>query len=471
VTWAAATDRSRVLAPRRLLLLLAGVGALVAGVLITALLTTVSPLAPLVVVGAVGYVALCVASPAWALVVVGLLIPLESYHVPLGAALGTLSPARAALLVVALGYGARALLWPSRVVFPSLQDTAAIALLLSLLPGLMLGTSFVTVAKVGVNWTAYFIASLAVRALSGRELRRVLLGLGIGGGILGAEGVLSYISAGGAHVSNGGAAVYGRAAAGLADSNYYGGLLLLLLVPLLGIAVRERQRWRLVAALAVLLAVLGVVLSLSRGATLALIVAVGIVLAAWSSSRRASAAILVALVALTAFNAGPILRSRQVQVVGERLSSVSTASSNNTRPLLWKNSIQIMERHPEGVGALGFVTEAERRGLTERGLPLEHAHNSYLNIGVELGLFGLLAFLALLGQVLVQLWREFRLADPRTQALAAGLGAALTGYALQSLTVSLYAVQLIQAVFFILVGASLALPRLRQPPSAAAQRP
>jgi O-antigen ligase len=102
---------------------------------------------------------------------------------------------------------------------------------------------------------------------------------------------------------------------------------------------------------------------------------------------------------------------------------------------------------------------------------LEHAHNSYLNIGVELGLFGLLAFLALLGQVLVQLWREFRLADPRTQALAAGLGAALIGYALQSLTVSLYAVQLIQAVFFILVGASLALPRLRQPPSATAQRP
>lgn len=437
-----------------------GTAALVLGVLATAVLSRLSPLAPLVVVGGLAFVATSVLSPSWALFVVGLLVPLEGYQASLGG-LGSLSPARAALLVVAAGYGLRALLWPDRVVFPSLTDAPAVTLLLAVLPGLAFGVSLVTVAKVELNWVAYAVVALAVRSLSGPEVRRVLLGLGLGGGILGLEGVLGYLASGGAHLSQGGAAVYGRAAAGLADSNYYGGLLLLLLVPLLALAVRERHHWRPLAWGTVLLAALGLVLSLSRGAMLALFLSVAVVLSAWASSRRWTLAVLIALLSAVALNAGPLLQSQQVQVVSERLSTVTKASSNNTRPLLWRNSLQIIEQHPEGIGALNFVVEAERRGLTEQGSPLEHAHNSYLNIAVELGVVGLLAFLALLGQAFTVLWREYRTRDPRTQALSVGIAAALAGYAFQSLTVSLYAVQLIHAVFFILVGAALGLPRLR----------
>lgn len=444
-----------------------GLGALLIGIAVTSALFQLSPLAPLALFALLAFAALCVASPAGSLFVVGLLMPFEGLQVPLGSALGALSPARAALLMVAAGYCARALLWPDRVTFPGLRDLPAVALILSVLPGLLLGVSLVTVAKVEVNWIAYFVVALAVRAMDARELRLVLLGLGTGGGLLGASGVISYVSSGGAHISDEGAAVYGRAAAGLTDSNYYGGLLLLLLVPLLAIAVRERHRWRLAAWVAVALATTGLILSLSRGAILALVLAVSVVLAAWASSRRWTMALLVVLLGALSLNAGPLLQSREVQVVGQRLSSVSASTTNNTRPLLWSNSLDIIQKHPEGVGALEFVTQAEQRGLTELGLPLEHAHNSYLNIGVELGVFGLLAFLALLSQSLRACWLEYRRRDPRTEALAVGLGAALIGYAFQSLTVSLYAVQLIHAVFFILVGASLGLAGLR----AANQRP
>lgn len=452
-----------VTSPRGLVTGALALGALVTGIAATAALFQLSPAAPLVAVGAVAFTALSVLAPAGSLFVVGLLLPFEGFQIPLGSALGALSPARAALLVVAAGYCARALLWPERVTTPGLKDVPAVALLLSVLPGLVIGVSLVTVAKVELNWIAYFVVALAVRSMDGRGVRLVLLGLGAGGAVLGANGLINYLSSGGARISNGGAAVYGRAAAGLTDSNYYGGLLLLVLVPLLAVVVRERHRWRLPAAAAVAFGTAGLVLSLSRGAILALFLAVSVVLAAWSSSRRWTVALLVVLLATLSLNAGPLLHSREVQVVGQRLSSVSTSTTNNARPLLWKNSLDIMQRHPEGVGALEFVTQAEQRGLTEQGLPLEHAHNSYLNIGVELGLFGLLAFLALLAQSLLACWREYRRHDARTEALAVGLGAALVGYAFQSLTVSLYAVQLIHAVFFILVGASLGLARLRTP--------
>lgn len=85
-----------------------------------------------------------------------------------------------------------------------------------------------------------------------------------------------------------------------------------------------------------------------------------------------------------------------------------------------------------GMGAFEQVTEMlYPLIITPPGVP--HAHNLLLQIAVDLGVPGLIAWLGILGTVLVACWRAYRSADPVLRALGAGLLAsqvALLGHGL-----------------------------------------
>lgn len=445
--------------PGRAGLAVLGAGVAVLGGAASALLDSrLHPLVPAALVVGVLLAWLTVTRPAIVLALALTLSPLEALQLPLGP--GALSPTEAALLVVALGWIARAVSGHGRTVWPGWGDAPVIALILLVLPSAVLGSELADVAKTAVMWSAFYLAFLVAKALDRRETVLVLVALVLGAGVLGAQGVLGYVSSGGASVSAGGAAVSGRASSGIDDPNYYAAYLQLAAIPALGLVIGLRGRWRGLALAAVLACVAGIVLSLSRGATLGLVLALVLLLSAWSRSRRFAVAAVVALAATLAVNAGPLISSGVYQTVSTRLSSLTAGqSSTNTRLDLWKGALSLVQQHPEGIGIARFETHAGRMGLVERGAPLSHAHNSYLNLAAELGVAGLVALLLWLGVVARGLWRELRRRRPESFAFAVGLSAALAGWAFQSLTVTLYQVQVIWGTLFVLAGLAAALPR------------
>jgi O-antigen ligase len=437
-----------------------GIATVTTGLIVALGCYLVGPLPVMLAAGALGYLALATFRPDLGLLGAVALAPFESVQLPL-AGLGGLSPTEGAFVALAVGWTVR-LAQGRPVATPQLVDLPAVVFVVALLPGIALGAPVTVVAKLFIMWAAFFIVSLVARELTRSQIRRLLVTLAAVGAVLGGLGALSYLQGGGAQVAADGTSVSGRASAAIADPNYYGAYLLLAVVPVSGLVVFGVARsWRrvLVAGL-VLLGCVGIVLSLSRGALLGLFLAAGLVLLSTSRSRVLTVSLTVLLVAVTAAGLNPLLKTRALEVADTRLSSITSTSTNNERPLLWHAAIDVAEKHPLfGIGALQFESVTQRRGITQRGLPLSNVHNSYLNIAVELGLVGLFAFLA---WVLV-LARGLGIAlrgSRWSRAAAVGVGATLAGFLLQSLTVSPYQVQLIQATFFLLAGISLRLAEL-----------
>jgi O-antigen ligase len=72
----------------------------------------------------------------------------------------------------------------------------------------------------------------------------------------------------------------------------------------------------------------------------------------------------------------------------------------NKRTNAWKGAVRIIKENPVlglGVGKSNFGTTAKK--FNDLKISVDHAHNTYLQIAVELGLIGLTAFLWLFGSV------------------------------------------------------------------------
>ena len=415
----------------------------------------ISPLIALALPVAVAFLVLACLAPVAAVTVACSLVFLEGFQVPV-AGIGAVGAAELAFLAVAAGWMWRALTGAPGVRYPQIADYPILALLLCLPIGLVVGAPPSAVIRVGVMWSGFFLVYLTVKGFSPRELRQVLLALGFGAALLGALGVLGYLSGGGARLTGGGAGASGRAVAGIPDPNYYAAYLQMAAVPVLALVLAGQTRWRLVAAGAVMVSVAGIVLSLSRGALLGLMPAVAIVVIAWSRARAVSVAAVAIVGVLTVANLNPLLQSETTEVVTERLAAISVATENNKRTLLWSETLREIQERPLGLGVLQFRTFSQAKGLTQRGHPLENVHNLYLNIAIELGVLGLLFYLLWLVRVGWDLTTEIRRRRPETYPLAVGITASLVGYSFQALTVSQYRVEVIFATFFVLTAAAAA---------------
>ena len=202
------------------------------------------------------------------------------------------------------------------------------------------------------------------------------------------------------------------------------------LVASLGLARYGGGRWRvalvragLAAALLLVSAVL--VLTQSRGAWLALALGALVALGlrwpwAWLSLP---AAVLAADGALLA-GAGPRLL--------DSLCQTGTITSWAGREEIWSRALLMIEDFPfTGIGLATFdrVQPLLYPLFTQAGREVHHAHNLFLQVAVDLGLVGLVAYLALLLGGLHAAWQAWRQAvaggDGWLPALALGLVASL----------------------------------------------
>jgi len=117
-----------------------------------------------------------------------------------------------------------------------------------------------------------------------------------------------------------------------------------------------------------------------------------------------------------------------------RNDTENTSNLSNRAPL-WAELMESVERSPWlGAGYDGFWTPARVESISaDQGWAVPHAHNTYLDQALSLGVFGALLYAAMVWSAVVVAWRRFRKDNSPESLLAAVL---LTWLALEGLAES-----------------------------------
>jgi putative inorganic carbon (hco3(-)) transporter len=195
------------------------------------------------------------------------------------------------------------------------------------------------------------------------------------------------------------------------------------------------------------------VLTESRGGYLATAVTICLVL--WLSGRRkwavgAATAVILGIIGFTS-------------VDSQTTSSATDPANWYFRQQIWRIGLQMQADFPfTGVGMGSFNAVAER--LYPLYTPNNPgAHNLFLQVGLDLGLPGLIAYLSILLTALTaawQLFRKFQQTEPFLAATAVGLLASLIGLILHGLVDGTVWGTRGAALPWLIIGLALALLRL-----------
>jgi len=207
----------------------------------------------------------------------------------------------------------------------------------------------------------------------------------------------------------------------------------LMLVLLLGLgwwtAVKSWRR-RLLLTPFLLAALTGLTWSYARSAWVGLLA--GLLTFGALKGRRVLIVLLLAVFAagLTAYHVSP--------AVADRLGRAFRSDSNLERIYIYKTTVEMIRDHPlTGVGRGNYrrLIDGYRTGYNIHWTAKSHAHNSYLQLAAESGLFAGLLFAALLAYLIalgVTRCHELKGDDERRELLL-GVTAATVGFAIASL--------------------------------------
>ncbi|MCU0513675.1 MAG: O-antigen ligase family protein [Anaerolineae bacterium] len=204
--------------------------------------------------------------------------------------------------------------------------------------------------------------------------------------------------------------------------------------------------------LAALVMSAAIIMSWSRGAWLALLAAVAVLV--FALPRRSGQSLLIVLAGGSLFAllwfSGALPESIVNRITSstaeffafDDMRGVDITGGNYAvveRLAHWQAALNIAHDHPWlGVGMGNYeIVYADYR-LLNWPFPLGHAHNYYLNILAEAGMIGLLAYVSLWTGIFWFTWRTRRHPDPRIHSVAAGLLGTWTYLAMHSLLDNLY---------------------------------
>jgi O-antigen ligase len=158
--------------------------------------------------------------------------------------------------------------------------------------------------------------------------------------------------------------------------------------------------FKILSAAMVFICLYGIVLTDSRGGFLALL-AVGFLILFRSPVSRATKTGIIALVLIVFVSlAGGHYWDRMLTMWSPQGEYDETAGGRTT---VWKTGLRILVTHPWGVGIDNFETA---EGLSHGGLGAWNAaHNSFLQLAVDLGVVGFIVFIALIAVTVKDLRR------------------------------------------------------------------
>ena len=221
------------------------------------------------------------------------------------------------------------------------------------------------------------------------------------------------------------------------DANEFATLIVMCLPLVVYFAFRPGPAWRRVAAIASGAALtVGFVWSGSRGGFLALLATGAFLLLRYQGIRshvRVGAAIAITLAFFAAAN--DTYWDKMRTILAPKADYNVTAAQGRVQ--VWKRGLGYMFGHPIlGVGAGNFpVAEGTISPLVlsarpNQGVKWSVSHNSFIQVGAELGLPGLVIFLGILGTGFAELWTLGRIGARRPGVRPppeAQLAQALTG--------------------------------------------
>jgi O-antigen ligase len=234
------------------------------------------------------------------------------------------------------------------------------------------------------------------------------------------------------------------------------------------VLAHRRPLVRLLAVGGLAVLAVGLIRSGSRGGFLALLAIVTFVLVAFTTiSARSRIAGLVVILAI-AFGAASDRYWTQMQTMVHPNQDYNLTSDGG-RMKIWKRGVGYMADFPLfGVGASNFQvaegTISSLARLHERGIGVRWgaAHNSFIQIGAELGIPGLLLFIGLIATSFAALRRVARDARsmkppaPHVSRLAQTLMAALVGFVVGAFFLSLA----YSDMLYTLTAFTMALPKI-----------
>jgi putative inorganic carbon (hco3(-)) transporter len=239
---------------------------------------------------------------------------------------------------------------------------------------------------------------------------------------------ISLRAVGGLQSQFGGGLVENRAQGPFAQPNDLGTFGNLILFASLGCLVSVRRRsGQIASALAALLGLGAVGLSLSRGAWIGTALGLLVLIVVLPGGRR-RLLVLGALLLVTLFGYATLGQPKATSIITQRLGKVFDQSGNpyDTRPEIYRQAVNVIEAHPlVGVGPGGFYESTLKPGAVPGSAAL-HAHNVLLTVAAEAGILAVCLLVAFtLALALSALGAIRRRGPPGDRRMLAALGCGL----------------------------------------------
>lgn len=165
----------------------------------------------------------------------------------------------------------------------------------------------------------------------------------------------------------------------------------------------KNKRVRLLATIGIVLGFLGLFSTLSRSALFSTLI--GLAIVSLLKDKRLIIVFLMASLLLFMILPGDYIN---------RLELLKNIESNNVsqRLLMYRMGLKLFQRYPfTGIGfkAVGGIYDRfELVEFNELRNTYNHLHNVFINIAVEMGIFGLMVFLFLLFRIIKKAWKLFK---------------------------------------------------------------
>jgi O-antigen ligase len=212
----------------------------------------------------------------------------------------------------------------------------------------------------------------------------------------------------------------------------------------------------------------------SRGGFLAFLAVVGYLLVGFRGISRAKRAVTVTVLGILLVVVASDRYFARIETIFHPSKDYNWSGRSETgRMEIWKRGIGYMVRHPIlGVGAAAFpvaegtlAPEAREQRQYGRGFKWSAAHNSLIQVGAELGVGGLILFVALLVGAFRTLSHARRRPEGEVSVLAQVLTASLVAFVVAGCFLS----QAYSAYLYTLLGMSVGLARIASPADGLAQ--
>ena len=233
----------------------------------------------------------------------------------------------------------------------------------------------------------------------------------------------------------------------LENPNNLGAFLVLGLFPIIMLMLKEKiKKIKLIYAVIILIVLFDVVTSYSRNAL------IGVVIASVALAILYNWKALIAVVGV----GGLIFFIPQINF---RFLTALNGTVNSDRVKLWRTALEMFKEHPlTGVGNGNYITlydnyvyrHPELRYMNYSHFP---SHNSYLKVLSELGIFGIIVFLALIASSLFKLKQCLnKITDSYYKAFFTGVLASALGFLVMNFSDNMFFIPNTTTYFWIFIA-------------------